>query len=253
MKKKTWLTPLNVTRIIFVLLALCSFSNFLCKWIRKIPIYGEFLSSLSLILSVVLLFAMGLLTLFNNKKKEEKGGLKNSKDSFDVSTEYNKYKHTQYKQWEQDFKETYFSNKTNLELKYFQKFLINKVRTYKNTYDISSAVIIPSCITSIFSMDIITKAEETIDLASLAIGVGVYIGIMVFELIETYDHISFFEECVELCNEQIILNSKTKPLAEVNIVDNKKESDEKDEDITENKDILVEQRNYKTIITITIE
>ena len=233
MKKITWLTPLNVTRMFLVLLAFCSFSNFWCKWIRKIPIYGEFLSSLSLTLSVVLLFAMVVLTLFDNKKKEEKGGLKNSKDSFDVSTEYNKYKHTQYKQWEQDFKKTYFSGKTNQEeLKYFQKFLINKVRTNKNTYDISSAVIIPTCITSIFSMDIITKAEETIDLASLAIGVGVYIGIMVFELIETCDHISFFEECVELCNEQIILNSKTKPLAEVNIVDNKKESDEKDEDIT---------------------
>jgi hypothetical protein len=235
-------TPLRITIIAFFLSNIgLGLTCFFSASNNSISSYIKIAKTILLALWIVLLFASILLFLFM-RKKEKKYNLTNSENTFDVSAEYKMYKQCQYTEWREDF-----ANKVkNQDLESLKKFLINKIRTYKNTYDIGSAVMIPTSITCIFSMDIVTGTDNTADLLGIAIGVGIFICLMVFELIETYDHISFFEDCVELCDEQLKSKNKT-PVAE-DTGDQKSGLDEKNIIVEKN-----ENANRKTIITITIE
>ena len=242
-KIRKFITPLGITIFAFFLSTVgvvityrFSVSN------NSISSYIKIAKTILPALWIVLLLASILLFLFN-RKKEKKYILTNSENTFDVSKEYKEYKQSQYTEWRE-----YFANQRqkNQDLENLKKFLINKIRTYKNTYDIESAVMIPTTITCIFSMDIVTKTDNTANLLAILFGAGIFVCLMVFELIETYDHISFFEDCVELCDEQ--LKSKNKPPVAEDTGVQKSGLDEKNIIVEKN-----ENANRKTIITITIE
>lgn len=195
---------------------------------------------------IIGIYAAPIFFLICSMKKSQIGRIyyvdDNIKNNFDFKKEYNSYTSKSYTEWKNSFPE----NKNIQINEEFRKFLIRKGKQFQNTYDCTLAVLVPFLISFLFSMKGVDSIDGIFKILSMVVGLVLIIIVITNGLYSLDNSISFFEDCVDVCDEQ--LKSKNKlPVAEDTGV-KKNGLDEKNIIVEKN-----ENANHKTIITITIE
>lgn len=190
---------------------------------------------------IIIIYAILFLGIINAMKHFQIGSIycidDNINNNFDVSDEYKHYISKTYTEWKNNFPQ----NKKIQKNEEFRKFLIRKGRQFKNTYDCTVAIMVPFLISFLFSFKDIKEIDGVFKSLGIVAGL-IFIIIMISNDLYSLDnHVSFFEDCVEVCDEYMKSQNKNNPL---NVEDNK--------DISENT-LILKQENRKTTVTVTME
>lgn len=190
---------------------------------------------------IIVIYAGLICFLSQSMKKWQIGSVyhidDNIKKNFDFKEEYNSYTSKSYTEWKNNFP----INKNIQINEEFRKFLIRKGKQFKNSYDCTVAVTVPFIISFLFSMKDADGIDGAFKILAMVAGLVVIIITITKELYSLDNHVSFFEDCVEVCDEYIKSQNNNNSL-----------TGEGKTDVSEN-NLIVKQENRKTTVTVIME
>nr|DAF63465.1 MAG TPA: hypothetical protein [Siphoviridae sp. ctgmM3] len=130
-------------------------------------------------------------------------------NQFDISTDYAIYRNNLsegYSKWKENFQKKFFntSNNNQNEIIDFSSVLRNHLRHFQETSDLTSNLLIPATFGLFFASKAVTDAQGICQTLALIVCTLIMMIIVMVDVLNARDKASFLEDCLEVCNEELI-------------------------------------------------
>lgn len=130
-------------------------------------------------------------------------------NQFDISKDYGIYRKDLsegYSKWKKNFQTKFFNTSTNNqnEIVNFSSVLRNHLRHFQQTSDLHSTLLIPATFGLFFASKAVTDAQGICQTLALIVCTLIMMIIVMVDVLNARDKASFLEDCLEVCNEELI-------------------------------------------------
>lgn len=140
-------------------------------------------------------------------------GNKLNTNQFDISKDYADYRKDLsegYSIWKKNFQKKFFNTSNNNEnnnqneIIDFSSVLRNHLRHFQQTSDLHSNLLIPATFGLFFASKAVTDAQGICQTLALIVCTLIMMIIVMVDVLNARDKASFLEDCLEVCNEELI-------------------------------------------------